>query len=266
MYFYLYDSFLQDKKYDKLIGEIEARLIDLSIQGRTAKLNILNDMKETIADAVKHGAQTVVVLGDDKTVSKAINSIVDLEVILGIIPLGREHTLTGHLGIPEGIAACEVLSQRLKEQIDVARVNGNYFTFYLKALSPNIKIISPDRKYSITPMSPDMQISVCNFKPSDFKLLKEEPCSSFFVPQDGRLELVIKGTPDSSLLDKIFSKKVNKIGDYTILPFQKIRLESSQPDKEVKLILDSDKIIKTPAEIEVLPRKVKVIVGKERVF
>ena len=267
MYFYLYDSFLQDKKYNKLLSEIEARVIDLSIQGRTTKLNILNDMKETIADAAKRGAQTVVVLGDDKTVSKAINSIVDLEVILGIIPLGRENTLARHLGIPDGIAACEVLSQRIKEQIDVARVNGNYFTFYLKALLPNIKIISPDRKYSITPLSPDMQISVCNFKPSDFKLLREETGSSFFIPQDGRLELVIKGPPDSSLLDKIFSKKVDKIGDYTILPFEKIRLESAQPDQqEVKLILDSDKIIKTPAQIEVLPRRVKVIVGKERLF
>lgn len=265
MYFYLYDSFLQDKKYDKLLGDIEARLIDLSIQGRTSKLNILNDMKEMITDMVRQGAGTVVVLGDDKTVSKAINSIVGLEVILGIIPIGCKNTLAGHLGIPEGLAACEVLSQRIKERIDVAHVNGNYFTFYLKALSADIKIVSPDKEFRLTPLSSKMQIYVCNFKPSEFKY-KDQSKAGFFVPQDGRLEVVLKRAHDTSLLNKIFAKQVDIIGDYTILPFQKIRLESANPEQEVKLMLDHDKIIKTPVEIEVLPRKVTVIVGKERLF
>ena len=152
MYFYIYDGFLQDKKYSKLLSEIEARLIDLSIQGKTARLHMLNNMKELISDEVKRGAETVVVLGDDKTVTKAINAIADLDVALGIIPIGGDHVLADYLGIPFGLPACDVLSKRVKERIDIAKVNANYFAFYLKALSPYLKIIAPDGGYKISPL------------------------------------------------------------------------------------------------------------------
>src|SRR3989338_6787266 len=100
MYFYVYDSFLQDKKYAKILAEIEAKLIDLSIQGRTTKLNILNDMRELIGDAVRRGAETVVVLGDDKTVGRAINAIANLNVTLGVIPVGQgSHMIAHYFGI-----------------------------------------------------------------------------------------------------------------------------------------------------------------------
>ncbi|MEK9165830.1 MAG: diacylglycerol kinase family protein [Patescibacteria group bacterium] len=265
MYFYLYDSFLQNKKYNKLLSEIEASLIDLGIQGRTSKLNVLNNIKEVINDAVKRGAETIVVLGDDKTISKAINSIVDLNATLGIIPIGRDNALAAYLGIPEGVAACNVLSKRIKERIDVASVNGNYFAFYLKAMSPNIKIVSANGEFSLTPLSCDMKIYVCNFKPAELEL-KEKLKASFFMPQDGHLELVIQGSNQSSLINKLFAKTADRINDCTILPFRKIKLESIDPENGVKLVLDNDKIIKTPAQIEILPKCATVIVGNKRYF
>lgn len=265
MYFYLYDSFLQNKKYNKLLSEIEACLIDLGIQGRTGKLNILNNIKEVINDAVKRGAETIVVLGDDKTVSKAINSIIDLDATLGIIPIGRDNALAAYLGIPQGLAACNILSKRIKERIDVAMVNGNYFAFYLKAMSPNIKIVSANGEFSLTPLSPDMKIYICNFKPAELEL-KEKPPASFFMPQDGHLELVIQGANQSSLINKLFAKTADRISDCTILPFRKIKFESIDPESGVKLMLDNDKIIKTPAQIEILPKRATVIVGNKRHF
>ena len=262
MYFYLYDAFLKGNKYNKLLADIEARLIDLSIQGRTSKLNILNDMREVIVDAVKRGAETVVVLGDDKTVGRAINAIANLNVTLGVIPVGQgSHMIAHYLGIPHGVEACDVLSKRIKENIDAAYVNGNYFTFYLKALSPAVKIVDSSRAYTITPLSPHAEIFVCNFKPKELQI--EAFPASFFVPHDGRLELAIS---NNSFISKLFSKSAKRVGEYTILPFEKIRLEPINPDVEVKLMLDGEKIIKAPVEIEVVPRKIMVIVGKERKF
>ena len=267
MYFYLYDAFLQDKKYTKLLSEIEARLIDLSIQGRTTKLNILNDIKELILDAVKHGAETVVVLGDDKTISKAIGAVVNLPVTLGIIPIGDNNLLAKYLGIPEGLAACEVLSKRVKEQLDLGKVGNHHFAFYLKALSPHIKIISANDQYTITPMSSNMEVYICNFRPADVQLSTAGQ-KKFLVPHDGYLEVVIKNLRIPSLLNKIFLKDnrhQNQDGQYTILPFKKIKLEA-EGDHDVKLVLDDDRIIKPPVEIEVLPRKINLIVGRERTF
>ena len=264
MYFYVYDSFLQDKKYAKILAEIEAKLIDLSIQGRTTKLNILNDMRELIGDAVRRGAETVVVLGDDKTVSKALQGVADLNVTVGFIPVGSgPHALARYIGIPEGIAACEVVSRRIKERIDIARVNGNYFAFYLKSLSPHIKIVSPDRKYSITPIATNAEVYICNFKPAELDL--EYQHTQFFKPQDGKLELVVNTVPESSFFNKFF-KTTATSGEYTILSFEKIRLEQERPEYDVRLVLDGDKIIKPPVEITVVPQKVEVIVGTERLF
>jgi diacylglycerol kinase family enzyme len=266
MYFYIYDSFLQDKKYAKLITEIEAKLIDLSIQGRTSKLNILNDIKEMIVDAVKRGAETVVVLGDDKTVAKAIGAVSSLDITLGIIPLGSgTHTIAEHLGIPYGLAACEVISKRIRERIDVGRVSGgNFVVFYLKALSSDIKIISEDGSYSVTPISPHTEVYLCNFRPFEVKL--ESARKTLFSPTDGHFELIIHQVTPTSFVDKLLFKNATRVGGYTVMPFSKLRLEGSDPEKDIRLLLDGDKIIKPPVDIEVLPQKVKVIVGSERMF
>lgn len=265
MYFYLYDAFLQDKKYSKLLADIEARFIDLSIQGRVSRLNILNDMREMVIDAVKRGAETVVVVGDDRTVGRAINAIVNLNVTLGIIPVGSgHHIFAQHLGIPVGLPACEVLSKRIKESIDAAHVNGNYFVFYLKALSPDIKIIDSEGNYAITPMSANAEIFVCNFKPPEFSI--EALPASFFIPHDGRLELVVHTKEQKSLMNKLFFKSGKEVGDYTIVPFRKIRLEPAHKNADAKLVLDGDRIIKPPVTVEVAPQKVVVIVGRERMF
>lgn len=265
MYFYIYDGFLQDKKYSKLLAEIEARLIDLSIQGKTARLHMLNNMKELISDEVKRGAGTVVVLGDDKTVTKAINAVADLNITLGIIPIGGDNVLADYLGIPFGLPACEVLSKRVKEHIDVAKVNANYFAFYLKALSPYVRIVAPNGDYTISPINSNVEIYICNFKPKE---LTGEALdhASFFIPQDGRLEAVIKGVSSASIFGKILFKNSQSAGDYTILPFTTIRLEAASADHDVRLMLDGDKIIKPPVTITVLPKKVAVIVGRSRGF
>ena len=264
MYFYLYDSFLQEKRYIKKLAEIEGRLIDLMIQGKIIKLNILSHIKELIYSAVRAGAETVVVLGDDKTISQAIASVVNLDITLGIIPLGRKNSLGKLLGIPKGLKACEILAKRIKERIDVARVNGNYFAFCLKALSPYIKIFSPDNQYCLSLLSPKMEVSVYNFKPSGVKLKANQPMADFFIPQDGYMELVVKDL--SCPIDKILFKKKGEIGSYTILPFKHIRLEPSVLKKDVRLLLDGYKIIKAPVEIDVLAGKISVIVGRERQF
>lgn len=263
MYFYFYDSFLQEKRYIKKLAEIEGRLIDLMIQGKIIKLNILSHIKELIYSAVRAGAETVVVLGDDKTISQAIASVVDLDITLGIIPLGRKNSLGKLLGIPKGLKACEILAKRIKERIDVAKVSGNYFAFCLKALSPYIKIFSPDNQYCLSLLSPKMEAGIYNFKPRGVKLEAKEP-ASFFIPQDGYMELVVKDF--SCPIDKILFKKKGELGNYTILPFKHIRLEPSLLKKDVRLLLDGYKIIKAPVEIEVLAGKISVIVGRERQF
>ncbi len=265
MYFYLYDAFLQDKKYAKVLAEIDARLIDLSIQGRISRLTILNDMKELIADAVKRGADTVVILGDDKTVTRAISAIAELDVALGVIPIGANTAVARYLGIPEGVAACEVLSKRVRESIDIGKAGSNYFAFYLRSMSPHVKIVSPLREYALTLLSDDAEMFVCNFLPHELE--REAPYhASFFAPRDGKLELVVKERGKNSLIDRWFFDNADDKRGYTILPFTTLRIEADTLERDVRLVLDNDKVIKPPIDITVLPHHVSVIVGKNRMF
>jgi len=90
MYYYIYDSFLSDKKYRKLLAQIETRLTDLGINGKINRLSFLKNIRDLITDEIKNGQNTIVVLGNDSTINKVINIIADLDVFLGIIPIGKE--------------------------------------------------------------------------------------------------------------------------------------------------------------------------------
>ena len=46
MYFYIYDSFLVDKKRTKLVSKIETRLASLDIAGKKHQLSILRSVEE----------------------------------------------------------------------------------------------------------------------------------------------------------------------------------------------------------------------------
>lgn len=127
MYCYIYDTFVQDRKYERELLAIEHRITDLGLQGKIVRLALFRDPKEQIRKEVAAGAKTVVVIGNDQTVHQVINSIVDTGATLAIIPVGDQNVLARILGIPKGVQACDTLSQRIIERLDVGRVNQHMF-------------------------------------------------------------------------------------------------------------------------------------------
>lgn len=275
MYFYLYDVFLQKKKYEKILANIEAKLTDLSINGIIGRLNILKNSTELIHDAVKRGAKTIVVLGDDTTFSNTLNSIINLSlehnIALGIIPIGEgAQTIADNLSITTGESACETISRRVKAKIDIGRVNENvYFINHLECLD-DFFVIEGQGGYRITSAANKSQCFICNFK--NLSLIPErpfnlsEPYKNFFKPQDGLMEVIISPEIKNSILQKIFVKNQNKTNNLSILSFKNIKIFSLSSEKAVRLRLDGYRILKTPAAISVLPQKIEVIVGRERKF
>lgn len=267
MYLYLYDAFISDKKYEKTITRIEHRLTDLGINGRIARSTLLTNPKSIVRDAVQRGVKTVVVVGGDSLIHKIITGIVGTEAALGVIPLGDEQTLATILGIPKNEAACDVLSARKIENIDVGKVNTTYFLTAASVLSDAIKVTCDDN-YSIRPVKKKSQTSVYNFR----ELPEDTPASykRFFSPQDGVLEATIEPL-SFSLTDNIFKSigkdrapKVDRID--SIFPIKKVYIESTEPGKAFPVIVDGQQMLETPVSIEVEPKKLKVIVGKGRLF
>lgn len=246
MYFYVFDNYLQDRKYAVEIGRVETRLAALGLQGRQEKITILKNIQETLTESIKRGATTVVAVGNDKTVTKILPQIVEHGLILGLIPLGPDQTIAHYLGIPAGVAACDVLSRRIIRHLDVGKANSQYFLLQLKA--PAQTTVVCDGKYSVESLDPRGTIAINNLAPA-----------AAGSPDDGRLELVVQ--PAGSGGWSPFRRTYNS---ESVFPIRQAKLKC-QHSQEM-LILDGQIMVKTPTTVEVGEKKLEVIVGRARQF
>jgi diacylglycerol kinase (ATP) len=70
----------------------------------------------------------VVVGGGDGSISAVLPAILELEISLGILPMGTANDFARTLGIPEDLqSACEVIASGKVRVVDVAEVNGHFF-------------------------------------------------------------------------------------------------------------------------------------------
>lgn len=246
MYFYVYDSFLNHKKYDKILADIEARLIQIGINGKIHRLSVLTNIKGTIQDAIRHGAKTVVVVGNDQTFSQAANTVIHLSKgILGFIPIGtrEENLIAEHLSIPIGVAACDALSARIIERIPLGCINNQYFLLWVRILSGDVDLFC-DEKYHLSLSHSRNSIQIYN---SPFSPIRHKTQNNFLY--------TIVDTTKSGF----FSAWNKDSSTATFLPHKKIRVTAPE---SVPVLIDDYLSMNTPVSIEVAPEKLSLIVGK----
>ncbi len=245
MYYYIYDSFLNEKKYKNLLAKIEVRLTDLGINGKINRLSLLKNINQTVKEEVKRGIKTVVVVGNDKTLNQIINTLANLNVAIGYIPVDNQNRVAQLLGIPLGEAACDVLSARIIRRLDLGQVNNYYFLTCLELGGKDI-LLECDNNYFVNlDCNSVINISNLNFcyqhmaKPDDelLDLFVEVKATGFWNKKQASL---------SNLRNKAI-----KITSGKTLPI---------------LINDEKRIIKTPAEVKIDSKKLRMIVGKKRPF
>lgn len=245
------------------MAKIEARIIDLGIDGKKKRLNILENMAELVKEIIDKEAETIVAVGNDQTFTQMINVVADLccsfyvarytsdrdeqrgsrsvKITLGYIPIAKPNKIAKSLGIPSGELACEVLSSRLVETIDLGKVNHSYF---FSSLETEGEVVLSSGRYRIIPLE-NQKINIYNFAADIFNASN---------PKDGILEAVISSPSFLGLTrDSLF-------------PIKKIKINSQIGKEPVSVKVDQNRILKTPLSVEVLPKKLRVIVGRERQF
>lgn len=257
MYYYVYDTFLSDKKYERILDKIKVTLMDLDIQGKHERLTLLKSIDELIKDEIKRGVNTVVILGNDKTLLRVVDTIGHNNITLGMIPIGPENRIAEFLGIPPEEAACEVIAARKIAELDLGKANEQYFLSSLK-IDKNLNRVSIQKdNYRVVPQPNCIEFDIYNFYvpegESDYEKEMER-----YTPQDNKLELVIrkqalqggwfKKRKILKPIDSIIQSKIFKIKSFEYLP----------------VVLDGYKVIKTPVTVELAPHKFKMIVGKDR--
>ena len=257
MYYYVYDTFFSDKKYEKVLDKIKVTLLDLDIQGKHERLTLLKSIDELIKDEVKRGINTIVILGNDKTLLRVIDTVGRHNITLGMIPIGPDNSIAECLGIPTEEAACEIIAARKIVQLDLGKANDQYFLSSLK-VDKNINRVSIHKdNYRIVPQPNCVEFDIYNlYYPEGVENYEKQ--MKKFSPQDDKLELVIRKNETKKTwfkkktginpIDSIIQSKLFKIKSFEYLP----------------VVLDGYKVIKTPVIVELAPCKLKMIVGKDR--
>lgn len=267
MYYYIYDQFLNQKKYDKILAQIESKITDLGIKDRIIKMSILKSVTELVTDALRKGAETLVVAGNDQTVHQLVNLIAGREVVLGIIPIGEHNSIANFLGLKDPTLACEIIAARKIESINLGEINGDYFVHSIKVHEPSLKL-ECNNKFSITSLSPNDIISIYNFAPEIILPLNTWGNRKFFNPQDNFLEVVVEPKNEKTFYKKILKPllKDNKNSQpESVFRVKKVNIKNPT-GRSSAVIVDNFKVLKTPLEVKISDKKLRVIVGRERKF
>jgi diacylglycerol kinase family enzyme len=244
MYFYLYDESLAEPKLATVVADIETRLTDLGLSGRVGRLGPLKSSLELTKAALKAGAKTVVAVGNDRTVSQAINALTaagaSSGVALGILPVGKPTAIADLLGIPDGERAVAVLAARTLATVDLGRVNNYYFLTSIRVEARDPVTLTCDGRYRVQPLEPVSTFTVRN-------LDRSAAC------QDGYLEATVEGGRQR------WWGKVR----HSVVPIQRGEFTAAGP---ATVVAEGTYTANLPVTVEVVPRALRVIVGRNRVF
>ncbi len=248
MYQYIYDTFTGDRKYRREIAEMENRLTDLGLMGRVERLTLFKDVRETLEEGVRRGVKTVVAVGNDETVRTILGALPSLSITVGLIPFGESQHLSRLLGIPRGIAACDILSARLIQKLDIGKINGALFLTSVSIPGGKLTLACEDQFSVRTPGGAvriwNLPVPVEGGAPQ----WNSNPC-------DGFMETVIESSGLS-----LFGSGRKQI---SVVPARKIMISARE---SFQIFVDGVKSRCNSAAVEVLPQKLKVIVGKGRRF
>ncbi|MFH1292357.1 MAG: diacylglycerol kinase family protein [bacterium] len=254
MYVYLYDNFLRKNKFASITRALEVKLTDYGIAGKILRLNNYIDVKPVIEDEIKKGATTIVVVGNDSTFGQVLSRSATCDCLFGFLPVGQQNTIAKVLGIPVGEKACEVLSRRRKERLDVGWMNNRYFVSQLCVKPAKVSVIY-DEVFKVSAID-RMEVVVCNLQPFYWSMSKKDKVQRVVHPQDGKLEAFLRPLKKKKWWGYEYE-------DPSIFPFEEMEIVSQEPftveadgkiSKELKL------------KIKLARSKVEMVVGRDRKF
>ncbi|MFA5130136.1 MAG: diacylglycerol kinase family protein [Patescibacteria group bacterium] len=254
LYAYLYDDFLTDSSYQRVLANVETRCSALGIQGRVSRLAIFRSPKEIVEGLVHDGAQNIVVVGNDTTLQKVMWFLPDLPVTVGYIPLCKPSDIAGLLGIPVGEAACETLAARRVETVDIGRINERYFLTEV-LLRDARATVDVDGRFRIGP-SQAGTISIRNLGGVTSNGL------AMSNAKDGWLELAIQPSVEEESPSRFsFFKKKAAIAEETKMLLQNGSIQSREP---IDALVDGHVLNGFSFSLSILPDKLKIISGRNK--
>jgi len=243
------------------------------------------------ADAAARGVDVVAVAGGDGSVNEAASGLIGTNTHLAIIPSGSGNGLARHLGYSINIrSTLQIINAYATQQIDVCRVNNNYFysligvgfdAFVAKVFSREetrgfftyawsaIRSIGSFDAFTYDMQLDDVHLSgkalminVCNSNQYGYNV-KVAPTASL---QDGMMDIVVLRdiakwkVPFAVIM--VFCRLHPQSGFFTLYRAKSVQIQTPQ---YTHLQIDGETTTKEKSfKIEIIPAALKVLVHPEK--
>ncbi len=280
MYYYILDQGdLPVDKFEKLQVELQGYLTEFKISGETARVTPLRSISDLVDTASQRDIKTLVACGSDDTFNLMLAALKGRDFTLGFIPLDETSFLSTILGIDSIYTGVKTIAGRRIERIDLARIAGNYFISYLEfgTLSQKLKESGWWNSFKILSSKPfnyvvriDDSYTV-NLAALGGLIVNTRASSgagqSIASPTDSHLDLLLlEPLSKPEMLryrSAILSGRLELVPKTTVIKCKKV--EFQQP-KGHNLTMLGRVVAKFPATVEIIPQRLRLIVGRNRTF
>lgn len=280
MYYYILDqNGLPLEKFELLQTELSGLLAEFKITGETARVTPLRSVQDLVDTASQRGAKTLVACGSDDTFNLMLTALKGRDFTLGFIPFDETSFLSKILGIENVFSGVKTIAGRRLERIDLAKISGNFFINYLEfgITSHNLKNLSwwkalklpaqETKNYTVRiDDAYNLNITALGGLAVNIRATsaKEQNIGN---PTDSNLDLLIlENLSKTQILrykDELSKGTLENIPNTTIIKCKKIQF--IEP-RGTSLTMLGRVVAKFPAIVEIIPQRLKMIVGKNRTF
>ncbi len=129
---------------ERLRRRVEAALSARSVRFEYAYTNAPGHGRELVREALAAGYARVLVAGGDGTVLEAVESLVESQAALALLPIGTGNQLAANMGLPKGIEkSIDVAVAGTVRRIDVGMLDGRPFSCFAGA-GFDAEVVRPD--------------------------------------------------------------------------------------------------------------------------
>lgn len=281
MYYYILDPHkIPQKDFERQQTELQTLLTEFKIGGETARVTPLRTFQELVDTAAARGATTVVACGTDETFSQMLLALKGREFTLAFVPFRSDTQLGKILGMKDLPTAVKTIASRRIEKIDIAKINDSFFISYLEmgiGIQTNKKLGFFESIKLFRGNTIDLKLRI-----DDSFDISSRVMGALLVntrgteaSSDSRI-----GNPQDGLLDLLMIEKLNRVAAAQYKKeiagglYEKVPTASAIKCKKVEFLqphglrihIDGNEVAQIPAIVEVLPSRLKIIVGKTRTF
>ncbi len=281
MYFYILDGTkISQAQFEKAQISLQALLAEFKISGEMARVTSIRGIKELVETASERGVRTLVACGTDDTFNFMLAYLKGRDFALGFVPLSNQDSpLSKILGLDSLQTAVKTVAARRIEKVDLAILEDNYFISQVEFGIAATRIKQMGLFSSLKALSiPEHHIKVR----IDDSYIMDITCLGGTVTNSRATSSSVNqiANPTDGLLDFMVLERLTKMdvlrykGDISEGILEHIPGTSVIKCKKVEfleprgfpLTIAGRTFAKIPSAIHIVPRRLKLIVGKNRTF